>query len=37
VMEEGCLSVPGFFDEVERAQRVRVRAQDRHDRLSRWN
>jgi peptide deformylase len=30
VMEEGCLSVPGFFDEVERAQRVRVRAQDRH-------
>jgi peptide deformylase len=30
VMEEGCLSVPGFFDEVERAQRVSVRAQDRH-------
>jgi peptide deformylase len=30
VMEEGCLSVPGFFDEVERAQQVRVRAQDRH-------
>jgi peptide deformylase len=30
VMEEGCLSVPGFYDEVERAQRVRVRAQDRH-------
>jgi peptide deformylase len=29
-MEEGCLSVPGFYDEVERAQRVRVRAQDRH-------
>lgn len=26
--EEGCLSVPGIFDEVERAQRVRVRAQD---------
>jgi peptide deformylase len=25
--EEGCLSVPGYFDEVERAARVRVRAQ----------
>ena len=30
VMEEGCLSVPGIFDEVERAQRVRVRALDRN-------
>ncbi len=30
VTEEGCLSVPGIFDKVERAQRVRVRAQDRH-------
>ncbi|MFO7276135.1 MAG: peptide deformylase [Pseudomonadota bacterium] len=29
VMEEGCLSVPGIFDEVERAAKVRVRAQDR--------
>lgn len=29
VMEEGCLSVPGIFDEVERAQRVRVRAKNR--------
>src|SRR5690606_18131814 len=28
VSEEGCLSVPGFFDEVERANRVRVRFQD---------
>src|SRR5690348_11183159 len=27
VMEEGCLSVPGVFEEVERAERVRVRAQ----------
>ncbi len=27
--EEGCLSVPGIFDNVERAARVRVRAQDR--------
>ncbi len=30
VTEEGCLSVPNIFDKVERAQRVRVRAQDRH-------
>ena len=27
--EEGCLSVPGVFDDVQRAARVRVRAQDR--------
>jgi len=29
-MQEGCLSVPGFFDDVERAQKITVRAQDRH-------
>jgi peptide deformylase len=28
--EEGCLSVPGIFDEVKRATKVRVRAQDRN-------
>jgi peptide deformylase len=28
--EEGCLSVPGIFDEVKRAATVRVRAQDRN-------
>jgi len=28
VTEEGCLSVPQIFEEVERAARVRVRAQD---------
>lgn len=27
--EEGCLSVPGIFAEVKRAERIRVRAQDR--------
>jgi peptide deformylase len=27
--EEGCLSVPGVYAEVSRAERVRVRAQDR--------
>jgi peptide deformylase len=29
VFEEGCLSVPGIFDEVERAQHIRVRALNR--------
>jgi peptide deformylase len=28
--EEGCLSVPGIYAEVSRAERVKVRAQDRH-------
>jgi peptide deformylase len=28
VCEEGCLSVPGIYDEVRRPARVRVRAQD---------
>jgi peptide deformylase len=28
-MEEGCLSVPGIFEPVSRAERVRVRALDR--------
>ena len=31
-MQEGCLSVPGVFEEVERAERIRVRAQDRDGR-----
>ena len=28
-MEEGCLSVPGVYEKVQRAERVRVRALDR--------
>jgi len=28
--QEGCLSVPGIYDDVERAQRIRVRALDRN-------
>src|SRR5690606_14410609 len=28
VYEEGCLSVPGVYDEVKRAARIRVRAQN---------
>lgn len=27
--EEGCLSVPGFYENVQRAERIRVRALDR--------
>ena len=30
--EEGCLSVPGLYEEVRRAQRVRVRGLDEHGR-----
>ena len=30
VNEEGCLSVPGIYDAVERAERVRVKALDEH-------
>jgi peptide deformylase len=30
MFEEGCLSFPGIREEIKRAERVRVRAQDRH-------
>jgi peptide deformylase len=29
MLEEGCLSVPGFFETVTRSERIRVRALDR--------
>ena len=29
-MDEGCLSVPGFYETVSRAEHIRVRAQDKH-------
>jgi len=29
VTEEGCLSVPGYYDEVERAEHIRIRYLDR--------
>jgi peptide deformylase len=32
--EEGCLSVPGIFDEVKRAAKVRVRSHDRRGAVS---
>lgn len=30
VVQEGCLSIPGYFGEIKRAETVRVRARDRH-------
>ncbi len=33
VSEEGCLSVPGYYDEVERAERIRVRALGRDGKI----
>jgi len=30
VSEEGCLSVPGYYEEVERAEHIRVSYQDRN-------
>ena len=39
VTEEGCLSVPGFYAEVERAEKVRVRylGRDGHERESEFD
>ncbi len=28
--EEGCLSVPGFFEKVKRAEKIKIKAQDQH-------
>lgn len=33
IMKEGCLSVPGFFDEVQRAENIRARFLDRQGNL----
>lgn len=33
VMKEGCLSVPGFFDEVQRAKNIRAKYLDRQGNL----
>ena len=32
--DEGCLSVPGFYEKVKRAEHIRVRAQDETGKLS---
>lgn len=29
VMQEGCLSVPGFYEDVERAEKIKIKALDR--------
>lgn len=31
--QEGCLSLPGIYEEIERAERIRVRAHDEHGQL----
>ena len=36
-MDEGCLSVPGFYERVRRAERIRVRAQDEHGEVSEFD
>lgn len=33
VFQEGCLSVPGIFDDVERPDRIRVRAKNEHNQV----
>ena len=33
ISQEGCLSVPGYYDDVERAERIRVRALDRQGKI----
>jgi peptide deformylase len=30
IVQEGCLSVPGYFGEIKRAETVKVKAQDRY-------
>ena len=36
-MDEGCLSVPGYYEKVRRAERIRVRAQDEHGETSEFD
>src|SRR5210317_1285203 len=33
-MDEGCLSVPGYYEKVRRAEHIRVRAQDEYGKTS---
>jgi peptide deformylase len=30
IVQEGCLSIPGYFGEIRRAETVKVKAKDRH-------
>jgi peptide deformylase len=36
-MDEGCLSVPGFYEKVRRAERIRVRAYDENGELAEFD
>jgi peptide deformylase len=36
-MDEGCLSVPGFYERVRRAERIRVRAHDQHGEVAEFD
>ncbi len=35
--DEGCLSVPGYYEKVRRAEHIRVRAQDEHGETSEFD
>lgn len=36
-MDEGCLSVPGYYETVRRAEKITVRAQDEQGELIEWS
>jgi peptide deformylase len=36
-MDEGCLSVPGYYEKVRRAEHIRVRAQDEYGKTSEFD
>ena len=36
-MDEGCLSVPGYYEKVRRAEHIRVRAQDENGQTSEFD
>ena len=36
-MEEGCLSVPGYYEKVRRADSIRVRTQDEYGETSEFD
>jgi peptide deformylase len=35
VVQEGCLSVPGYYGEIKRAETVKIKAQDRYGKIFR--
>ncbi|MCK5434179.1 MAG: peptide deformylase, partial [Dehalococcoidales bacterium] len=36
IVQEGCLSIPGYFGEIKRAETVKVKAQDRYGKQFRF-